>query len=156
MLDTLAPDEQRKRRILTLARKLISERDFGSKRPIDDIRKSLDELLLKYDESTYVSTDYRQSMDQAATRAADLAARGLPPEIDEWLETLGHDSVRRLSGQLLIDLLRNETVPGRMAETARDMGAFVEELLLAGAYGECLPVVEELRRRHHAQAGDRA
>ena len=156
MLDTLAPDEQRKRRVLTLAKKLISERDFGSKRPIDDIRKSLDELLLKYDESTYVSTDYRQSMDQAGARAAELAARGLPPEMDEWLETLGHDSVRRLSGQLLIDLLRNETVPGRMGETARDMGAFVEELLLAGAFDECLPVVEELARRHHAQAGDRA
>ena len=73
-------------------------------------------------------------MDHAASRAADLAARGLPPEMDEWLETLGADSVRRLSGQLLIDLLRNETVPGRMAETARDMGAFVEELLLAGAF----------------------
>jgi HEAT repeat protein len=144
VLDTLAPDEQRKKRVLTLAKKLISERDFGSKRPIDDIRKSLDELLLQYDETTYVSKDYRESMDQAATRAADLAKRGLPPELDEWLETLGGDSVRRLSGQLLIDLLRNETVPGRMADTARDMGAFVEELLLAGAYGECGPVVEEL------------
>lgn len=144
VLDTLAPDEQRKRRVLTLAKKLITERDFGGKRPIDDIRKSLDDLLLKYDESTYVSADYRQSMDQAATRAADLAARGLPPEMDEWLDTLGHESVRRLSGQLLIDLLRNETVAGRMAETARDMAAFVEELLLAGAYGECLPVLDEL------------
>jgi HEAT repeat protein len=144
VLDTLAPDEQRKRRVLTLAKKLISERDFGAKRPIDDIRKSLDELLLQYDESTYVSADYRQSMDQAATRAADLAARGLPPEMEEWLETLGSDSVRRLSGQLLIDLLRNETVPGRMSDTAKDMGAFVEELLLAGAYGECVPVIEEL------------
>ncbi len=144
VLDTLAPDEQRRARVLTLAKKLITERDFGSKRPIDDIRKSLDELLLKYDESSYVSLDYRQSMDQATSRAAELAARGLPPELDEWLETLGHDSVRRLSGQLLIDLLRNETVPGRQAETARDMAAFVEELLLAGVYGECVPVIQEL------------
>jgi HEAT repeat protein len=144
VLDTLAPDEQRKKRVLTLARKLINERDFGSKRPIDDIRKSLDELLLQYDESTYVSKEYRDSMDHAAGRAGQLASRGLPPELDEWLETLGADSVRRLSGQLLIDLLRNETVPGRMTETSRDMAAFVEELLLAGAYGECVPVVEEL------------
>lgn len=144
VLDTLAPDDQRKKRVLTLAKKLISERDFGSKRPVDDIRKSLDELLLQYDESTYVSKEYRESMDQAASRAADLAARGLPPEMAEWLETLGGDSVRRLSGQLLIDLLRNETVPGRMADTARDMTAFVEELMLAGAYGECIPVVQEL------------
>ena len=144
VLDTLAPDDQRKKRVLTLAKKLISERDFGSKRPIDDIRKSVDELLLQYDETTYVSKDYRESMDVAASRAGDLAARGLPPEMPEWLATLGSDSVRRLSGQLLIDLLRNETVAGRMAETARDMGAFVEELLLAGAYAEALPVIEEL------------
>jgi len=144
VLDTLAPDEQRKKRVLTLAKKLISERDFGSKRPVDDIRKSLDELLLQYDESTFVSKDYRDSMDHAASRAADLAARGLPPEMDDWLKTLGADSVRRLSGQLLIDLLRNETVPGRMSETARDMGAFIEELLLAGAYSDCLPLVGEL------------
>src|SRR6185503_19013096 len=113
VLDTLAPDEQRKRRVLALAKKLVSERDFGSKRPIDDIRRSLDELLLQYDASTHVSTDYRDSIEQAASRAAALAARGLPPELDEWLDTLGADSVRRLSGQLLMDLLRNETVPGR-------------------------------------------
>lgn len=144
VLDTLAPDDQRKKRVLTLAKKLISERDFGSKRPIDDIRKSLDELLLQYDESTYVSKDYRESIDVAASRAAELAARGLPAEMDDWLDTLGADSVRKLSGQLLIDLLRNETVPGRMTETARDMGAFVEELLLAGAFSECLPVIQEL------------
>ena len=144
VLDTLAPDEQRKRRVLALAKKLITERDFGGRRPIDDIRKSLDEMLLKYDETAYVSTDYRQSIDHAASRAADLAARGLPAEMDEWLDTLGHESVRRLSGQLLVDLLRNETVPGRMSDTARDMGVFVEELLLAGAYAECLPVIDEL------------
>jgi hypothetical protein len=144
VLDTLAPDNERKRRVLTLAKKLVSERDLGSKRPIDDIRKSLDELLLKYDESTYVSTEYRSSMDQAAMRAGELAARGLPPEIDAWLETLGHNSVRRLSGQLLIDLLRNETKADRQAETARDMSAFAEELLLSGAFGEVVPVIEEL------------
>lgn len=144
VLDTLAPDEQRKKRVLTLARKLISERDFGSKRPIDDIRKSLDELLLQYDESTFVSQDYRASMDQAGARAADLAARGLPEEMPEWLDTLGADSVRRLSGQLLIDLLRNETISARAGELARDMAAFVEELLLAGAFAECRPVIDEL------------
>lgn len=144
VLATLAPDADRRRRVLTLAKRLISERDFGSKRPIDDIRRSLDELLLEYDESTYVSTDYRQSMDSAADRAVDLAARGLPSELPEWLDTLGHESVRRLSGQLLIDLARNESQAERMAETARDMAAFVEELLLAGAFADAVPVVGEI------------
>lgn len=144
VLDTLAPDADRKRRVLTLAKRLISERDFGSKRPIDDIRQSLDELLLKYNEAEYVSSDYRQSMDQAGERAADLAARSLPAEMGAWLETLAYDSIRRLSGQLLIDLLRNETQAARLAETARDMSAFVDELLLAGVFADALPVVTEL------------
>ncbi|MGE0863137.1 MAG: HEAT repeat domain-containing protein [Vicinamibacterales bacterium] len=144
VLDTLAPDADRKRRVLTLAKRLISERDFGSKRPIDDIRQSLDELLLKYNEAEYISSDYRQSMDQAGDRAVDLATRGLPPEMAAWLDTLAYDSVRRLSGQLLIDLLRNETQAERMGETARDMAAFVDELLLAGAFADALPVVAEL------------
>ena len=144
VLDTLAPDEARKRRVLKLAEKLISERDFGSKRPIDDIRQSLDELLLKYDEKEYVSADYRGSMDNAGARAAEIAARGLPPEMTEWLATLGHENVRRLSAQLLVDLLRNETSADRMSETARDMAAFVEDLLLAGAFSEGVPVVAAL------------
>ena len=144
VLDTLAPDAERKQRVLTLAKRLISERDFGSKRPIDDIRQSLDELLLKYDESNYVSGEYRQSMDQSVDRAVQLAARGLPPELAEWLDTLGYESVRRLSGQLLIDLLRNETQSERMGETARDMAAFVDELLVAGAFAHAIPVVAEL------------
>lgn len=144
VLDTLAPDDDRKRRVLTLAKKLVGERDLSNKRPIDDIRKSLDELLLKYDESTYVSADYRQSMDTSGARAADLATRGLPAEMKDWLDTLGHNSVRRLSGQLLIDLLRNETKADRLADTARDMGAFAEELIMAGAFDEAVPVIEEL------------
>ncbi len=144
VLDTLAPDADRKRRVLTLAKRLISERDFGSKRPIDDIRQSLDELLLKYNEAEYVSTDYRKSMDEAGGRAADLAARGLPAEMPAWLDTLAYESVRRLSGQLLIDLLRNETQAERMGDTARDMAAFADELLLAGALGGVAPIVTEL------------
>jgi len=144
VLDTLAPDDQRKRRVLTLAKKLAGERDLGGKRPIDDIRKSLDELLLKYDESTYVSGEYRSSMDDAGVRAAEMAARGLPPEMGEWLETLGHNSVRRLSGQLLMDLLRNESQPERMADTAKDIAAFADELLMAGAFDETVPLIAEL------------
>ena len=39
MLDTMAPDADRRRRVLRLADKLLSERDFGAKRPITDIRQ---------------------------------------------------------------------------------------------------------------------
>jgi HEAT repeat protein len=144
VVDTLAPDPERRRRVLKLAERLLGERDFGGKRPMDDIRKSLDELLLKYDESTFVSASYGAAMELAGGRGASLAMRGLPAEMDEWLQTLGHESVRRLSGQLLMDLLRNERVPERAAELANDMARFVEDLVLAGAFGEAVPVIEAL------------
>ncbi|MGE0042100.1 MAG: HEAT repeat domain-containing protein [Vicinamibacterales bacterium] len=145
VLDTLAPDEARRHRVLKLTERMLTEREFGSdRRPLQDIRASLEELLLRYDESAYVSAGYRESMDDAAGRAADLAGRDLPPELDEWLTTLGHEQVRRLSGILLTDLLRLETAPGRAAEIAQDMSAFVEDLVLAGAYTEATAVVEAL------------
>jgi HEAT repeat protein len=153
MLDTMAPDEERRRRVLRLADKLLTERDFGSKRPITDIRNSLEEMLLKYDESPYVSEAYRDSMDRATERAAEMAARDLPPETDEWLATLGHESVRDISGQLLIDLLDLETHPARAAELTRDMSSFAQDLMLAGAYKEALRIVVALRR---GTAGEKA
>jgi hypothetical protein len=145
ILDTIAPDAQRRRRVLRLADKLLSERDFGATRPITDIRASLDELLLKYDEKEYVSAEYQDSMDAATTRAAEMGIRDLPPELNEWLETLGHDNVRDVSGQLLIDLLGLETDATRAAELAQDMSTFALDLLLAGAYRETERIVSALR-----------
>ncbi len=145
MLDTMAPDQDRRRRVLRLADKLLTERDFGSTRPITDIRNSLQELLLKYDESSYVSDAYSGSMDRANERAEQMAARDLPPELDEWLATLDHDSVREISGQLLIDLLNLETSKERAAELAGDMRTFAQDLLLAGAYAEATRIVAALR-----------
>jgi HEAT repeat protein len=144
MLETLAPDEERRQRVLRLTRQLLSERDFGATRPLEDLQSSLEELMLKYDESPFVSAAYRQSLDVAAERAIDLAARDLPPERDEWLQTLGHESVRELSAQLLIDLLTLETVPEQAAAIASDMSAFAQELIVAGAYHEAQRVAGAL------------
>lgn len=144
MVDTLAPDPARRTRVLELAERLLGERDFGRARAREDIRRSIDELLLRYDESAFVAADYRTTMDEAGGSAAGLAAGGLPPEMDEWRQTLGHENVRRLSGQLLMDLLRNECAPERAAELATDMARFVEDLILAGAYAEAVPIVEAL------------
>ncbi len=60
---------------------------------------------------TYVSTDYRESMDTGRRRAPPTSPRAACRR--RWTSgsrRSAHDSVRRLSGQLLIDLLRNETV----------------------------------------------
>lgn len=144
VLDTLAPDPERRERVLRMARQLVGERDFGSTRPIEALRASLDELLLKYDQRAFVSADYEASLAEASGRALEMAARELPPELPQWLETLRHDNVRRLSAQLLIDLLAIETDAGRAGEVARDMAQFAADLVLAGAYDEATRLVAAL------------
>ena len=153
MLDTLAPDVERRNRVIRMADKLLSERDFGARRPLVDIRASLEELLLKYDETPYVSAAYRHSIDAAAGRAEEMAARDLPPEMGEWVATLGHENVRQLSGQLLIDLLDLETDTSRATELAADMSTFAQEVLLAGAYDEADRMIVALK---NAAAGPKA
>ncbi|MDP1572559.1 MAG: HEAT repeat domain-containing protein [Vicinamibacterales bacterium] len=152
VLETIAPDDERKRRVLRMAERLVSERDFGSARPIDDLRNSLEELLLKYDEAPYVSTQYQDSMEAAPARAMEMAVRELPPEMGAWTETLQHENVRQLSGQLLMDLLNIEEDRKRAGEIAGDMAGFVDDLVLAGAYDEATRLVTVLQ--DHARRAD--
>ena len=142
---TIAPDEERKRRVLRLTRSLLSERDFGRSGQFTAIWSSMEELLLTYDEGPYVSSAYQATLDGAGARAEMTAARGMPAELDEWMLTLGQDNVRALSVVLVCDLLRIETQPDRAADIAHDMTALAEDLLLAGDFSGAATVARELQ-----------
>jgi hypothetical protein len=49
VFDTIAPDEQRKRRVLTMARQMLSEQDFGKSGQFRAVWQSMETLLLNYD-----------------------------------------------------------------------------------------------------------
>ncbi len=67
---------------------------------------------------------YQASLDGAGARGEMLAARDLPPELPEWVDTLGQDNVRALSVMLITDLLRIEEDPERAdRDRARHGGA---------------------------------
>lgn len=144
VFDTIAPDESRKRRVLTMARTMLTEHDFGKSGQFRAVWDSMETLLLGYDERPYVSASYQAVLEGAGARGAMLAARGLPAELPEWLESLAQENVRRLSVLLLTDLLRIETDADRAGEIARDMVALVDDLLLAGDFANALLVLREL------------
>ncbi len=146
VFDTIAPDEERKRRVLRLTRSMLTEQDFGRAGQFKAIWASMEELLLTYDETPYMSAGYQSALDGAGARAEMTAARGLPPEIGEWLLTLGQDNVRALSVTLVCDLLRIETRPDRAAKIARDMAALAEDLLLSGDFAGAALVARELQQ----------
>src|SRR5260370_31636538 len=96
---------------------------------------SMEGLLISYNDKPFVSDAYRSALDGVGGRAERMAGGDLPPELSEWMETLGQESVRTLSVTLLIDLLRLERDPQRAAGIAHDMEMLAEGLLMSGAYG---------------------
>jgi HEAT repeat protein len=151
VFDTIAPDEDRKRRVLTMARSMLSEHAFGKSGQFRAVWTSMETLLLSYDETPYVSSSYQAALDGAGVRADVLASRELPSELREWVESLGQDNVRSLSVMLVTDLLRIEEDPERATEIARDMIALLDDLFLAGDFDNARLVVQELRRASGAR-----
>jgi HEAT repeat protein len=159
VFDTIAPDEERKQRVLTMTRSMLSEQDFGKTGQFRAVWSTMEELLLGYDETPYVSAAYQASLEGAGARGDMLAGRDLPPELPEWVDSLGQDNVRALSVQLVADLLRIEENADRSADIARDMTALLDDLFLAGDFDNARLVLRELKQastRKTAPAAARA
>ena len=144
VFDTIAPDGERKHRVMSLTRQLLREMDFGRQDQFQTLWSSMEELLLSYNERPFVSAQYRAGLDGIGARAEQIATQALPDDLVALVETLGQDNVRRLSVTLLIDLLKLESDPARAPELARDVAALAEDLLLAGDYESAAAVVSAL------------
>jgi hypothetical protein len=144
ILDTIAPDAERKSRVLTMTRSLLSESTFGQSKQFKAIWNSMEELLISYNDKPFVSEQYRAQLDGAGARSETVAVKDLPEEMPEWADSLGQQNVRRLSVVLIIDLLKLERDAMRAAEIADDMTALAEDLLIAGDYAEARDVASAL------------
>ena len=146
IFDTIAPDAERKQRVLRMTKNMLSDQDFGKSTQFKAVWNSMEELLLSYDESPYVSAGYQASLEGAVGRSEMFASRDLPPELPEWVESLQQDNVRSLSVLLITDLLRIETTEQRATEIAHDMTALIEDLLMSGDFANSTMVLGELRK----------
>jgi HEAT repeat protein len=146
VFNTIATDDDRKQRVLTMTRRMLAETDFGRQDAFQSLWSSMEALLLTYNERPFVSASYRAGLDQVGTRAEQMAS-DVPQELVDMLDTLGQDNVRRLSVRLLIDLLKLERDPARAPEIAHDVAALAEDLFLAGDYESVLAVVTALQEQ---------
>ena len=144
IFDTIAPDAERKQRVLTMTRTMLSESTFGQTRQFKAIWTSMEELLISYNDKPFVSEQYRAQLDGAAARGDQVATKDLPEEMPEWADSLGQQNVRKLSVALIIDLLKLERDAARAAEIADDMTALAEDLLMEGDYAEARDVASAL------------
>jgi HEAT repeat protein len=141
---TIAPDDDRKRRVLTMTRSMLTETSFGKMTQFETLWTSTEELLLSYDERPFVSEQYREGLDWIGARAEAMASTDIPPELAGLVDTLDQDNVRRLSVVLLIDLLALDRDPKQAPEIARDVAALGEDLLLAGDFEAAAMVARAL------------
>ena len=141
---TIAPDTDRKRRVLTMTRAMLTETSFGKMTQFETLWTSTEELLLSYNERPFVSEQYREGLDRIGARAEAMASTDIPPDLAGLVDTLDQDNVRRLSVVLLIDLLGLERDPKQAPEVARDIAALGEDLLLAGDYDAAAMVARAL------------
>ena len=145
IFDTIAPDPDRKKRVLTMTRTMLAETAFGQTREFASILGSMEELLISYNDKPFVSGHYRAQLDGVAGRAEHAASHDMADELPKWEASLGQQNVRRLSVVLIIDLLKLEHDAVRAAEVAGDMTALAEDLLMAGDYADTRDVAGALR-----------
>jgi hypothetical protein len=153
IFNTIAPDDDRKRRVLTLTRTMLSETDFGRQGQFSALWTSMEELLVSYNDKPFVSEVYKAALDGVGGRAERMATTDLPPELQVWMDSLGQENVRSLSVTLLIDLLNIEQDAVRAEGIAQDLGALGEDLLMSGAYDDAQAVTRALRDRASAAGG---
>jgi len=143
VFDTIVPDAERKRRVLGMARGMLSEAPFGQTSQFKAAWPSMEELLISYNDNPFISQGYRAQLDEAGVRAI-AQSRDLPEEMPKWIDTLGQESVRKLSIILIIDLLKLERDLERATEIAADMIALGEDLLMCGDYAGARDVASAL------------
>lgn len=145
VFDTIAPDAERKQRVMRMTKSLLTESDFGKGGRFKAAWATMEQLLVSYDEKPFVSGHYQAALAGAGERADLLAHWEVPPEWAQWVDTLKQDNVRSLSVLLITDLLRIEEKPERAAEIAGDMIPLAEDLLMSGAFDDALLVTRSLR-----------
>ncbi len=146
IFDTIAPDVERRERVLTMTRSFLSETDFGRGGQFGAAWASMEALLLGYDEKPYVSDAYQTTLAGADARAREMAARNLPPDLPGWMDSIDQEHVRRLSVQMLTDLLSIEDDPNRAIEIARDLAALGEDVLMCGDFEDACGVATVLAK----------
>src|SRR5215831_8637482 len=91
VFNTIATDDERKARVLSLTRRMLTETDFGRQDAFESLWSSMEELLLTYNERPFVSQSYRAGLDSVGARAEQMAAE-VPADLVELIDTLGQDN----------------------------------------------------------------
>jgi HEAT repeat protein len=132
--ETLVPDNDRKERLLDLAKDTVAESPLGSEANFDSLWQDAASLLMSYSDKNFVSDEYGRELSGARTQAIEVErVSDDPPErIQAWHASVSDEAVRRLDLALIQDLLRIESDPAGWQAIAALAGDEIERRTLLG------------------------
>jgi hypothetical protein len=142
----LVPDEDRQHRVLQHARSEVAASPLGREPDFESVWNSVVDLVTGYSDSSFVGGEYARELSVARTQALDVEQTSDdPPErVSAWLATVSDGAVRGLDVELLLDLLRVESDPGKWRALTGPVISHIEDLLLVGDFADATRLVGSL------------
>jgi len=132
--ETLVPDNDRKERLLDLARETVAQSPLGGETGFESLWQEASNLLMSYSDKNFVSSEYGRELSGARTQAIEVerVSDDPPDRVQAWRASVSDEAVRRLDLALIQDLLRLESEPGAWQAIASIAGDEVERRTLLG------------------------
>jgi HEAT repeat protein len=132
--EALVPENDRKERLLDLAREAAAQSPLGSEAGFESLWQDAADLLMSYSDKNFVSDEYGRELSGARTQAIEVErVSDDPPErVQAWRASVSVEAVRRLDLALIQDLLRLESEPAAWQAIAAIAGDEIERRTLLG------------------------
>jgi HEAT repeat protein/PBS lyase HEAT-like repeat-containing protein len=132
--ETLVPENDRKERLLDLAKETAAQSPLGSDAGFERLWQDAANLLMSYSDKNFVSDEYGRELSGARTQAIEVErVSDDPPErIQAWRASVSDEAVRNLDLALIQDLLRLESDPAAWQAIAVIAGDEIERRTLLG------------------------
>jgi hypothetical protein len=145
----LAPEQDRQRQLLALARKEVDQSELGREASFSELWTNVEGMLTSYSDAAYVSSEYGRELSSARTRPVDVERiSDDPPErMATWLGTVTDTALRTLDYQLLVDLLTIEEDPLRWRDVAQTVASHADDLVRVGHFEQAWLLAEAVADR---------
>jgi HEAT repeat protein len=132
--ETLVPENDRKQRLLDLAKEAVAESPLGSETGFESLWRDAANLLMSYSDKNFVSDEYGRELSGARTQAIEVERVSDDPaeRIQAWRASVSDDAVRNLDLALIQDLLRLESEPTGWQAIGQIAGDEIERRTLLG------------------------
>jgi hypothetical protein len=149
----LVPENERKQRLLDLARDEAAATPLGGEAGFEDLWQSAASMLTSYSDRNFVSNEYGRELSSARTQAieVDRVSDDPPERVQDWLSTVSDSAVRQLDLTLLLDLLRIEEDEALWQALAAVAVVEIERRTLLGEIGDALQLATALVGRGGAE-----